>query len=292
MVCLCHCARCLWAVGAGPVAWATYQTAHWRCTQGTPRWFHSSPRARRGFCGQCGSSLFLESRDGPTEIDVCLAALPLDTALRPSCHIWVLDSLPWSDSEDGLPCHILGVGSTLLDEAVRVRVAAQSDVPAIRALHIEAFGRDQESQLVAHLGATDGLLLSLVAELDGQLVGHLACSPTQLQTGRTPLRTAGLGPVSVAPDYQRRGIGTRLVADATARLRRDGLAAVFVLGDPSYYGRFGFDAAERWGITWDDAEPLKAFQALELQPGALSEQKGRVHYRAEFSSVAPPPPTS
>jgi putative acetyltransferase len=91
--------------------------------------------------------------------------------------------------------------------------------------------------------------------------------------------------MAVVPEYQRRGIGSRLVADALAMLRRARHGAVVVLGHPGYYPRFGFSRASLFGLRCEFECPDEAFMAFELVPGALTDRSGTVRYRAEFREV-------
>ncbi|HWA72334.1 MAG TPA: GFA family protein [Polyangiaceae bacterium] len=114
-ICLCHCAQCRRAVGATPVAWATYDREGFRILAGEPRWFQSSPAARRGFCADCGCSLFFESSRTPDEIDVTVVTLDNAPALSPRMHIFAPSKLSWEKLDDGLPRHIEDSSSPLLD---------------------------------------------------------------------------------------------------------------------------------------------------------------------------------
>lgn len=133
-----------------------------------------------------------------------------------------------------------------------IREEAPGDEDAIRALTRDAF-RDAphssftEAAIVDALRAAGALALSLVAEADARIVGHVAFSPVRIE--RAEGAWFGLGPVSVQADHRRRGIGAALVREGLSRLRCEGAAGVVVLGDPAWYGRFGFvsDGALRYG---------------------------------------------
>lgn len=123
-----------------------------------------------------------------------------------------------------------------------IRIEQPQDAAEIRALTTAAFATaphasGTEAQIVDDLRAAGDLHLSLVAECDGRIVGHAAWSPVQI-AGVTGW--FGLGPVSVSPDHQRRGIGGALIRDGLARLVATGAAGCVVLGEPAYYRRFGF----------------------------------------------------
>jgi hypothetical protein len=117
VVCLCHCSQCRRTVGATPVAWATFARDGFRLERGTPRWFASSAGARRGFCGDCGSSLFFEAAASPDAIDVTVATLDGESAerLAPDRHIWVPSKLGWARTDDGRACHVRDSDSPIVD---------------------------------------------------------------------------------------------------------------------------------------------------------------------------------
>lgn len=167
-----------------------------------------------------------------------------------------------------------------------LREETADDRAAIAALNTAAFGQPAEAALVDALRAHGALTLSLVAIADGELVGHIACSPVTITGDRGSHAAIGLAPMAVAPASHRRGIGTRLALDAFARLRAAGHRAVVVLGHPDYYPRFGFAPASRFGLRWEHPAPDAAFMALELVPGALAGVTGIVRYRPEFAAVS------
>lgn len=159
-----------------------------------------------------------------------------------------------------------------------VRPEIPADLPAIYRVHASAFRTDGEARLVDALRKTGKLTVSLVAESAGNIVGHIAFSPV------TPGGGVGLGPVAVAPDFQRRGFGAQLIREGLDACRKAGATFVVVLGDPAYYGRFGFVPASRWGLH-DEFGGGNAFMAIELRPGSIPTGGGLVQYAPEFRSV-------
>jgi len=136
-----------------------------------------------------------------------------------------------------------------------IRIEHPDDAPAIadlvrRAFLTAAHSCGREAEVVDELRRDRALMVSLVAEDASGLVGHLAASPATI-AGKGGW--AGLGPLAVAPESQRRGIGSALMAEGLARLRRDGLAGAVLVGDPAYYLRFGF--AARKGLTLAGVPP-------------------------------------
>jgi putative acetyltransferase len=163
---------------------------------------------------------------------------------------------------------------------MHVREETASDWPAVARVIEDAFGGVAEVELVRRL-RRDGLIaLALVAEIEGELVGHIVLSWLEAEIdGRRP-RVLGLAPLGVRSDRQRRGVGSRLVDESISRARRLGADAIIVLGHPSYYPRFGFSAA--LAATLKSPFSGEAFMALEIVPGALSGTSGSVRYPSAF----------
>jgi putative acetyltransferase len=147
-----------------------------------------------------------------------------------------------------------------------------------------AFETPAEASLVDALRERADPLVSLVAEEGGAIVGHIVLSPMSLP-GHPELVIMGLGPMAVTPDRQRRGIGSALVRSGLEECRELGVGAVCVLGHPSYYPRFGFESASRFGIGSEYDVPDEAFMALELQPGYLANAAGTIRYHPAFGEL-------
>lgn len=156
------------------------------------------------------------------------------------------------------------------DEAAAIRDLTE------RAFRGMRFADGDEHEIPGRLRAAGALTLSLVAVEDGALLGHAAFSPVEIDGARRGW--FGLGPLSVAPGRRRGGIGGALVREGLARLEATGAAGCVVLGDPAYYGRFGFaaDPELRYG---DRVHP--AFQRLVLRPPA---PRGRVAFHPAFGA--------
>jgi len=124
-----------------------------------------------------------------------------------------------------------------------IRDETATDVEAIADVTAAAFrdhpySRQTEPFIIRDLRNAAALTVSLVAEIDGRIVGHAAFSPVTMSDG-TP-GWYGLGPVSVLPDHQRRGIGRTLIREGLARLKSLGARGCALVGDPNYYGQLGF----------------------------------------------------
>jgi len=167
---------------------------------------------------------------------------------------------------------------------MRIREERPDDRDAIRAVNEAAFGTPAEADLVDALREQARPFISLVAEQNGQVVGHIAFSPLALP-GRGGLRVMALAPMSVQPRRQRGGVGSALVRAGLEACQQLGIGAVVVLGHPAYYPRFGFAPASGFGIRSDYPAPDEAFMLLELVPGYLDGVSGTVKYHPAFDSV-------
>ena len=125
-----------------------------------------------------------------------------------------------------------------------IRDEAGRDAEAVYAVVSSAFGRSGEAQLVRDLHAAEDAVVALVAEDDSNIIGHALLSRMA-----APFAALALAPVSVLPGRQRAGIGSALVREALRRAADNSWLAVFVLGDPKYYCRFGFSAAAASGFS-------------------------------------------
>ena len=167
---------------------------------------------------------------------------------------------------------------------MRIRAETEADRAAVRAVNEVAFDTPAEADLVEALHGKDVSLVSLVAEVDGKVVGHILFSPVLL-TEHAHLNVMGLAPMAVAPDYQRKGIGSALVRQGLTRCKDLGCCAVVVVGHPEYYPRFGFRPADRYALRCEYDVPADVFMVAELEVGALSGASGLVRYDDAFASV-------
>jgi len=162
-----------------------------------------------------------------------------------------------------------------------IRDESPADRPRIDLLLDGAFGGTCESRLVARLRRAALITAALVAEEDRQIIGVIVMSRLPAQVDGRPVRAFALAPLAVRPDRQRRGVGSRLLAAALERARAADAEAIFVLGHPAYYCRFGFSADLAAKIAAPFAGP--SFMALELVPGSLAGVAGAVTYPAAFA---------
>lgn len=154
----------------------------------------------------------------------------------------------------------------------------------MRTVNAAAFETSAESNLIDALREQAVPIVSLVADDNGVIVGHIMFSAVTL-SGHPDLKVMGLGPMAVMPEHQRKGIGSALVRAGLEHCKRLGFVAVVVLGHAEYYPRFGFSPAARFGIRSEYDVPDDVFMAVELQPAALSGKTGTVKYHAAFASV-------
>ena len=163
-----------------------------------------------------------------------------------------------------------------------IRLELSTDTAAVRRVNELAFGRASEADLVDALRRHSAVTLSLVAVLEGRVVGHILFSPVDIERDGMHATAVGLAPMAALPELQRRGVGGRIVREGLDQLRRSGHDGVVVLGHPEYYPRFGFQRASRFGLRWEVACSEEAFMALELSLGALGAGPGIVRYHREF----------
>src|SRR5215467_11093036 len=167
---------------------------------------------------------------------------------------------------------------------MNIRSEHVDDQQAIRAVHCASFGDDSEADLVDALRRFASPLISLVAEDDLEIVGHILFSLVTLETKRD-LRLMGLAPMAVTPNRQRQGIGSQLVTEGLRQCLSLNADAVVVLGHPTYYPRFGFVPASRFSIrsVYDVADDV--FMIRELRRGALVGAEGIVRYHPVFAEL-------
>src|SRR5215468_3192429 len=166
-----------------------------------------------------------------------------------------------------------------------VRPEKPEDIPAIRIVNERAFGSPAEADLVDALRRNGKAVISLVAEDDGLIVGHIFFSAVTIQSEGTGLKGVGLAPMAVIPEKQNQRIGSTLVEHGLRRCREEDHPFVVVLGHSNYYPRFGFVPASRFGIKSEYDVDDEAFMVMELREGALIGCAGVVKYQPEFNEV-------
>ena len=165
---------------------------------------------------------------------------------------------------------------------ITIRKELPADITAIRDLNRRAFEQDREANIVDALRSNGSALLSLVATLNGRAVGHIMYSPLAV----SQVTGAGLGPMAVLPEYQRQGIGSKLIEAGNRQLKEQGCPFIVVVGHAEYYPRFGFRPARAQGITCEWEVPDDVFMVLVLAPVKMQWVSGLAKYRNEFSCVS------
>lgn len=163
-----------------------------------------------------------------------------------------------------------------------IRKETAADIEAITDVTIAAFktlpiSRHTEQFIIQALRAAGVLTLSLVAEIEGQVVGHIAFSPVSLSDGTKDWY--GLGPVSVMPEYQKIGIGKSLIQEGLSLLREMGGRGCVLVGDPNYYNRFGF---RNYSDLIHEGIPQEVFLTL---PFTDDVPQDKVTFHEGFKSV-------
>lgn len=156
-----------------------------------------------------------------------------------------------------------------MNEPIAIRDELLDDASAVRSVHIAAFGRPAEGELVDSLRVNHAVAVSLVAAVEGSIVGSVVFSRVLLQAGARTIPTVALAPIAVSPRSQRQGIGSALIREGLQRCRKGGYAVCLVLGDPDYYSRFGFSHVVAQKIRSPYSGAGAAWMALELAPLSL-----------------------
>lgn len=173
--------------------------------------------------------------------------------------------------------------------SIVIRQEAEQDYSKTERLVEEAFRNEEytdhtEQFLVAKLRKSDAFIpeLSLVAEQDQELIGHVLLTKIAIEKDGKQTTSLALAPVSVLPDYQNKGVGSQLILAALTKAKELGYLSVIVLGHDTYYPKFGFQPASDFGIQSPFEVPNEAFMALELKEGSLEEVSGEVVYSKPF----------
>lgn len=164
--------------------------------------------------------------------------------------------------------------------ALFVREEQPSDREQVWRVNETAFGRPDEADLIERLRVEGAILLSLVAEANGQIIGHILFSRMTVETAQGSVVAVSLAPMAVLPDHQGHQVGSHLVRQGLAELRGRGERIVIVLGHKDYYPRFGFSPEKARYLA--SPFPPDAFMALELSDGALAGIRGAVRYPSAF----------
>ena len=164
---------------------------------------------------------------------------------------------------------------------MNIRPEQVGDAAAVRQILLAAFGGNVEADLVDRLRANSDLALALVADNGGRVDGYAAFPKLTVEDAGSIHSVAGLAPVAVTPDWQRLGIGGALIREGHRLLFTQGYSLVFVLGDPNYYTRQGYDLD--LALPFDCVYAGPYFMALRLNDSA--PKSGKVRYPAAFDQL-------
>lgn len=164
---------------------------------------------------------------------------------------------------------------------VTIRPEQPDDIPAVRRVHEAAFPTAQEADLVDRLRSSGKAAVSLVAQDADNVIGHILFSPVTFDPPAA-VTAFGLAPMAVLPGHEKHAVGRRLVQNGLAECHARGACLVVVLGDPPYYGRFGFERASRHGLR-NEFGAEEEFMVFLLDARAHPTPGSLVKYASEFS---------
>jgi len=169
---------------------------------------------------------------------------------------------------------------------ISIRIEEARDYGAVSAINLAAFEGGPEADLVDTLRLSCADHLSLVAEEDGMLVGHILFTPVMVESPDGVVEGMGLAPMAVTPERHRCGVGSKLVRHGLEVLQKRSCPFVVVLGHPEYYPRFGFERASDHSLRsqWEGV-PDEAFMVLVFDSEILPDGGGVARYRDEFDAA-------
>ena len=169
---------------------------------------------------------------------------------------------------------------------IKIRKEQTGDEEQIRIVNAQAFGRMAEAKVADALRKACPEGVSVVAVCGDKIVGHILFTPVTVESKETEIRGMGLAPLAVLPEYQRQGIGSKLIQAGMDEMSKAQQPFVIVLGHPDYYPRFGFVRASQYGIVseYEDV-PDEAFMIVVFDEAALEGVSGVGRYRPEFAAA-------
>ena len=166
---------------------------------------------------------------------------------------------------------------------IEIREERPDDIAAVHEVNRRAFEQEQESNIIDALRTNRAALFSLVATVNERVIGHIMYSPVTI-TGN--VKGAALGPMAVLPEYQRQGIGTKLIEAGNRKIKNGDYPFIIVVGHAEYYPRFGFRPASKYEIKCEWEVPDDVFMVLILDQAKMQGVSGLARYRHEFSTVS------
>lgn len=169
---------------------------------------------------------------------------------------------------------------------VKIRQEEKKDYERVYEINKQSFQQEDESKLIEKIRVGESFVpeLSLVAELDGEIVGHILFSKIKI-VGEAEYDSLALAPMAVVPRLQKQGVGGKLVSTGLETAKKLGFESVIVVGYKEYYPKFGFEKASKWGIKCPFEVPDEAFMAVELVENSLKGKAGTVQYPDVFMEV-------
>jgi len=166
---------------------------------------------------------------------------------------------------------------------VKIRKEEEKDNKRVYEVNRLAFQQENESKLIEKIRKGENFVpeLSLVAEIDDEIVGHILFSKINI-IGDAIFESLALAPMAVIPEFQKQGIGGKLIKKGIEKAKELGFDSIIVLGHKEYYPKFGFQKASKWGIKCPFDVPDEVFMAIELANKALENKAGTVKYPKEF----------
>jgi putative acetyltransferase len=167
---------------------------------------------------------------------------------------------------------------------IKYRPEKDNDCTAIFETNELAFPEDNEARLVDMLRESESYVdgLSIVAEKDGEIVGHILFTKLTIASSEGKFTALSLAPIAVKPNFQRQGIGSGLIKEGIKACKSLGYGAIVVVGHPEYYPRFGFSPAREKGLETPFPVPDEAFMVYEIVPGYLDNINGMIKLAPEF----------
>jgi len=166
---------------------------------------------------------------------------------------------------------------------ITIRAEQPQDVFAVRRVHVAAFPTPAEADLVERLRAGGKSAISLVAEAEGNIIGHIVFTRVTFEP-QLDIVAYGLGPMAVAPGHEKHAVGRRLVQNGLAECHARDACMVVVLGDFGYYSRFGFERASRYGLR-NEFGMEESFMVFLLEARAHPPPSTIVRYSPEFTTL-------
>jgi len=167
-----------------------------------------------------------------------------------------------------------------------IRKEEEKDHKQIYEVNKLAFQQENESKLIEKIRKSENFIpeLSIVAEIDNRIVGHILFSKIKI-IGDSDYESLALAPMAIIPEFQKSGIGSELIKKGMDKAKELGFDSIIVLGHKEYYPKFGFQRASKWDIKCPFEVPDEVFMAIELTEKALEGKAGTVEYPDEFNEV-------